>query len=227
MERAENAGKGGCPERDSTECEGYAGARSAVRPENGERTVRTPNLLERILSRDNLNNAYKRVKANKGAPGVDGMTVEEALPWLKEHGKELTEGILQGKYKPDPVRRKEIPKPDGGVRKLGIPSVKDRIIQQAIAQMLMPIYESLFAEGSYGYRPGRSAQDAILKIRGYGDEGYEWAVLLDLSKYFDTLNHEKLLNLLRREIDDERVIQLIKRFLKSGVMENGVVMATE
>ena len=227
MERAENAGKGGCPERDSTECEGYAGARSAVRPENGERAVRTPNLLERILSRDNLNNAYKRVKANKGAPGVDGMTVEEALPWLKEHGRELTDSILQGKFKPDPVRRKEIPKPDGGVRKLGIPSVKDRIVQQAIAQMLMPIYESLFAEGSYGYRPGRSAQDAILKIRGYGDEGYEWAVLLDLSKYFDTLNHEKLLNLLRREIDDERVIQLIKRFLKSGVMENGVVMATE
>ena len=227
MERAENAGKGGCPERDSTECEGYAGARSAVRPENGERAVRTPNLLERILSRDNLNNAYKRVKANKGAPGVDGMTVEEALPWLKEHGRELTDSILQGKFKPDPVRRKEIPKSDGGVRKLGIPSVKDRIVQQAIAQMLMPIYESLFAEGSYGYRPGRSAQDAILKIRGYGDEGYEWAVLLDLSKYFDTLNHEKLLNLLRREIDDERVIQLIKRFLKSGVMENGVVMATE
>ena len=149
------------------------------------------------------------------------MTVEEALPWLKEHGRELTDSILQGKFKPDPVRRKEIPKPDGGVRKLGIPSVKDRIIQQAIAQMLMPIYEPLFAEGSYGYRPGRSAQDAILKIRGYGDEGYEWAVLLDLSKYFDTLNHEKLLNLLRREIDDERVIQLIKRFLKSGVMENG------
>ena len=227
MEKAENAGNGGCPQRDSTECEGHAGAQSAVRPENGERAVRTPKLLERILSRDNLNNAYKRVKANKGAPGVDGMTVEEALPWLKEHGRELTDSILQGKFKPDPVRRKEILKPDGGVRKLGIPSVKDRIIQQAIAQMLMPIYESLFAEGSYGYRPGRSAQDAILKIRGYGDEGYEWAVLLDLSKYFDTLNHEKLLNLLRREIDDERVIQLIKRFLKSGVMENGVVMATE
>ena len=227
MEKAENDGNGGCPQRDSTECEGHAGAQSAVRPENGERAVRTPNLLERILSRDNLNNAYKRVKANKGAPGVDGMTVEEALPWLKEHGRELTDSILQGKFKPDPVRRKEIPKPDGGVRKLGIPSVKDRIVQQAIAQMLMPIYEPLFAEGSYGYRPGRSAQDAILKIRGYGDEGYEWAVLLDLSKYFDTLNHEKLLNLLRREIDDERVIQLIKRFLKSGVMENGVVMATE
>ena len=189
MERAENAGNGGCPQRDSTECEGYAGARSADRPENGERAVRQPNLLESILERENLNNAYKRVKANKGAPGADGMSVEEALPWLKEHGKELTESIRRGKYKPDPVRRKEIPKPDGGVRKLGIPSVKDRIVQQAIAQKLMPIYEPLFADGSYGYRPGRSAQDAIFKIRGYGDEGYEWAVLLDLSKYFDIIEY--------------------------------------
>ena len=227
MKNAEYVGKNGCPQRDSTECEGYAGAQSAVRPENGERAGKTPELLERILNRDNLNNAYKRVKANKGAPGVDGMTVEEALPWLKEHGKEMTERILEGKYKPDPVRRKEIPKPDGGVRKLGIPSVKDRVVQQAVAQKLMPIYEPLFAEGSYGYRPGRSAQDAIYMIRGYAEDGYEWAVLLDLSKYFDTLNHEKLLNMLRKEIQDERVIQLVKRFLKSGVMENGVVMATE
>ena len=227
MTKVECAGNGGCPQRDSTECEGYAGAQSVVRLENEERAGRAPELLEKILDRDNLNRAYKRVKANKGAPGVDGMTVEAALPWLKEHGKELTESIRQGKYKPDPVRRKEIPKPDGGVRKLGIPSVKDRVVQQAVAQKLMPIYEPLFSEGSYGYRPGRSAQDAIYKIRGYAEDGYEWAVLLDLSKYFDTLNHEKLLNLLRKEIKDERVIQLVKRFLKSGVMENGVVMATE
>lgn len=136
MEKAEYAGNGGCPQRDSTECEGYTGARSAVQPEPGETESRQPDLLEKILYRDNLNNAYKRVKANRGAPGVDGMTVEAALPWLKEHGKELTESIRQGKYKPDPVRRKEIPKPDGGVRKLGIPSVKDRIVQQAIAQVL-------------------------------------------------------------------------------------------
>ena len=227
MTKAEHAGNGGCPQRDSTECEGYVGARSAIQPESEEREGRTPELMEKILDRDNLNRAYKRVKANKGAPGVDGMTVEAALPWLKEHGKELTESIRQGKYKPDPVRRKEIPKPDGGVRKLGIPSVKDRVVQQAVAQKLMPIYEPLFSEGSYGYRPGRSAQDAVYKIRGYAEDGYEWAVLLDLSKYFDTLNHEKLLNLLRKEIKDERVIQLVKRFLKSGVMENGVVMATE
>ena len=227
MKRAENAGNDGCPQKDSTECEGYAGARSAVRPGNEEMAGRSQDLLGKILYRDNLNNAYKRVKANKGAPGVDGMTVEEALPWLKKHGKELKESIRSGKYKPKPVRRKEIPKPDGGVRKLGIPTVTDRIVQQAIAQQLTPLYEPKFAEGSYGYRPGRSAQDAIFKIRGYAEEGYEWAVLLDLSKYFDTLNHEKLLNLLRETVKDERVIQLIKEFLKSGVMENGVRIATE
>ena len=224
MKNAENVRS--CLQRDSTECEGYAGAQSAVQPGNEETAGRSQNLLEAILYRDNLNRAYKRVKTNKGAPGVDRMTVEEALPWLKEHGKEMTEAIRSGKYKPTAVRRKEIPKPDGGVRKLGIPTVKDRIVQQAIAQQLMPQYEPKFSEGSYGYRPGRSAQDAIFKIRGYADEGYEWAVQLDLSKYFDTLNHEKLLNLLRETIKDERVIQLIKKFLKSGVMENGVKIAT-
>ena len=174
MKNAENVRS--CPQRDSTECEGYAGAQSAVHPGNEETAGRSQNLLEAILYRDNLNRAYNRVKANKGAPGVDGMTVEEALPWLKEHGKEMTEAIRSGKYKPTAVRRKEIPKPDGGVRKLGIPTVKDRIVQQAIAQQLMPQYEPKFSEGSYGYRPGRSAQDAIFKIRGYADEGYEWAV---------------------------------------------------
>ena len=218
MKKAENVRS--CPQRDSMECEGYAGTQSAVQPGKEETAGRSQKLLEAILYRDNLNRAYKRVKANKGAPGVDGMTVEEALPWLKEHGKEMSEAIRSGKYKPTAVRRKEIPKPDGGVRKLGIPTVKDRIVQQAIAQQLMPQYEPKFSEGSYGYR------DAIFKIRGYADEGYEWAVQLDLSKYFDTLNHEKLLNLLRETIKDERVIQLIKKFLKSGVMENGVKIAT-
>ena len=174
MKNAENVRS--CPQRDSTECEGYAGAQSAVQPGNEETAGRSQKLLEAILYRNNLNRAYKRVKANKGAPGVDGMTVEEALPWLKEHGKKMAEAIRSGKYKPTAVRRKEIPKPDGGVRKLGIPTVKDRIVQQAIAQQLMPQYEPKFSEGSYGYRPGRSAQDAIFKIRGYADEGYEWAV---------------------------------------------------
>ena len=160
MKNAENVRS--CLQRDSTECEGYAGAQSAVQPGNEETAGRSQKLLEAILYRDNMNRAYKRVKANKGAPGVDGMTVEEALPWLKKHGKEMTEAIRSGKYKLTAVRRKEIPKPDGGVRKLGIPTVKDRIVQQAIAQQLMPQYEPKFSEGSYGYRPGRSAQGGPL-----------------------------------------------------------------
>ena len=155
------------------------------------------------------------------------MTVEEALPYLREYQKELTDRILKGKYTPSPVRRVEIPKPDGGVRKLGIPTVIDRTIQQAITQQLMPIYEPLFIETSYGYRPNKSAKEAMLKVKEYAEQGYTFAVTLDLSKYFDTLNHEKMINLLRKEVKDERVIQLIKRYLKSGVMENGVVTETE
>ena len=182
-----------------------------------------------MLDRRNLNRAFKRVKANKGAAGVDGMTVGETYAYLKEgdHARELVARIKRGKYTPKPVRRVEIPKPDGGVRKLGIPTVIDRTIQQAMAQQLIPIYEPLFAEGSYGYRPGRSAKDAIKKLEEYAEQGYTYAAVLDLSKYFDTLNHELLLGILRRNIKDERVIQLIKRYLKSGVMEDGVVVETE
>ena len=188
-----------------------------------------PELLEKMLDRRNLNRAFKRVKANKGAAGVDGMTVGETYAYLKEgdHARELVARIKRGKYTPKPVRRVEIPKPDGGVRKLGIPTVIDRTIQQAMAQQLIPIYEPLFAEGSYGYRPGRSAKDAIKKLEEYAEQGYTYAAVLDLSKYFDTLNHELLLRILRRNIKDERVIQLIKRYLKSGVMEDGVVVETE
>lgn len=158
-----------------------------------------------------------------------GMTVGETYAYLKEgdHARELVARIKRGKYTPKPVRRVEIPKPDGGVRKLGIPTVIDRTIQQAMAQQLIPIYEPLFAEGSYGYRPGRSAKDAIKKLEEYAEQGYTYAAVLDLSKYFDTLNHELLLRILRRNIKDERVIQLIKRYLKSGVMEDGVVVETE
>jgi len=184
--------------------------------------------MERILDRDNLNRAYKQVKSNHGAPGIDGMTVEAALPWLRENRDELLQSIREGKYKPSPVRRKEIPKPDGsGVRKLGIPTVVDRVIQQAISQQLQPLFEPLFSDGSYGYRRGRSAQQAIRKVKTYAEQGYGQAVEIDLSKYFDTLNHELLLNLLRKQIEDKRVIDLIKKYLKSGVMENGVRRATE
>ena len=223
--KTENAGDGGCLQRDSAEHEEHAGAYSIGNREAGERDG--ADLLEKVLDRDNLNRAFKKVKANKGAPGIDGMTVDDAPEWLKEHKGELLESIRNGKYKPSPVRRKEIPKPDGGVRKLGIPTVIDRIIQQAIAQVLIPIYEPKFSDGSYGYRPNRSAQDAIRKVRDYAEEGYKYAVCLDLSKYFDTLNHELLMNMLRETIHDKRLIDLIKKYLKSGVMENGVVMKTE
>ena len=225
--KAENFGNRDCPQRDSAEHEGYAEVRRSFRSIWKEKDSAQPELLERILDRDNLNRAFKRVKAKKGAPGIDGMTVEEALPYIRENRKDLLERIYRGKYTPSPVRRVEIPKPDGGIRKLGIPTVLDRTIQQAIAQQLTPIYEPLFADGSYGYRPGRSAKDAISRIKEYAEQGYRYAVSLDLSKYFDTLNHELLLNILRKDVKDERVIQLIKRYLKSGVMEDGVVMATE
>ena len=215
-----------CLQRDSAERKGYVRAHRSFNRIWKERDSAEPDILGKILEKDNLNRAYKRVKANKGAPGIDGMTVEGALSWLKEHNHELIQRIKSGHYTPSPVRRKEIPKPDGGVRKLGIPTVIDRIIQQAMAQQIMPIYEPMFSDGSYGYRPGRSAKDAIVKIKEYAEQGYTKAVVLDLSKYFDTLNHELLINILRRNVKDERVIQMVKRYLKSGVMENGVVIET-
>jgi RNA-directed DNA polymerase len=216
-----------CSQRDSAERKGYVRAHRSFNRIWKERDSAEPDILGKILNKDNLNRAYKRVKANKGAPGIDGMTTEQALPWLREHSHELIGKIRRGHYTPSPVKRVEIPKPDGGIRKLGIPTVVDRIIQQAITQQLTPIYEPLFSDGSYGYRPERSAKDAIRKIKEYAEKGYIRAVVLDLSKYFDTLNHELLINILRRNVKDERVIQMIKRYLKSGVMENGVVMETE
>ena len=224
---AENISNDGCSQRDSAEHKGYVRAHRSFNRIWKERDSAQPDLLEKILEKDNLNRAFKRVKANKGAPGVDGMTIDETLQWLKEHNHELIDRIRRGKYTPKPVRRVEIPKPDGGVRKLGIPTVTDRTIQQAMAQQMIPIFEPLFSDGSFGYRPGRSAKDAILKVKEYAEQGYTHAVSLDLSKYFDTLNHTILVNLLRKEIKDERVIQMVKRYLRSGVMENGVVIDTE
>ena len=223
----ENIGNNGCSQRDSAERKGYVRAHRSFNRIWKERDSAEPDILGKILDKDNLNRAYKRVKANKGAPGVDGMTTRDARAWLKEHQSELIEKIRRGHYTPSPVRRKEIPKPDGGIRKLGIPTVIDRTIQQAMAQQIMPIYEPLFSDGSFGYRLGRSAKDAIRKIKEYVEQGYTRAVVLDLSNYFDTIGHVKLLNLLQQNVKDERVIQLIKRYLKSGVMENGVVTPTE
>ena len=224
--KAENRGNEGFLQRESVEHQGYAEARSTDRREGKERGGAS-GLLEAILDRDNLNRAYKRVKSNHGAAGIDGMSVEEALPWLKEHREELLQSIRDGSYEPSPVRRKEIPKPDGGVRKLGIPTVVDRVIQQGIAQKLQNIWEPLFSDSSYGYRPRRSGQQAIQKVKEYAEAGYRYAVSVDLSKYFDTLNHELLMNLLHRKIQDMRILRIIKKYLKSGVMENGVVSKTE
>lgn len=208
------------------EHEGYAEVQSTDRRE-GKGRGGARDLMEAILDRNNLNRAYQRVKRNRGAAGIDGMTVEEALPWLKEHKGELLQNIREGSYMPSPVRRKEIPKPDGGVRKLGIPTVVDRVIQQAIAQKLQSIWEPLFSDSSYGYRPNRSAQQAVRQVKRYAEQGYRYTVSVDLSKYFDTLNHELLMDLLHRQIQDMRVLGLIKKYLKSGVLENGIVCKTE
>ena len=224
--KAENRGNEGFLQRESVEHQGYAEARSTGRSEGKERDGAS-GLLEAILDRDNLNRAYKRVKSNHGAAGIDGMSVEEALPWLKEHREEILQSIRDGSYEPRPVRRKEIPKPDGGVRKLGIPTVVDRVIQQGIAQKLQNIWEPQFSDSSYGYRPKRSGQQAIEKVKEYAEEGYRYAVSVDLSKYFDTLNHELLMNLLHRKIQDMRILRIIKKYLKSGVMGNGVVSKTK
>ena len=180
--KAEYQGNEGFLQRDSVEHKGYAEAQSTDHKDGKERVVAN-GLLEAILDRDNLNRAYKRVRKNHGAAGIDGMTVEEALPWLKEHREELLQSIRDGSYMPSPVRRKEIPKPDGGMRKLGIPTVVDRVIQQAIAQKMQSIWEPLFSDSSYGYRPKRSAQQEIQKVKEYAKEGYRYAVSVDLSKY--------------------------------------------
>ena len=184
------------------------------------------NLLEEILDRNNLNKAYLKVKKNGGSAGIDGMTVEEMLSYLKENREDLLEALRSGRYKPKAVKRVEIPKPDGGKRMLGVPTVIDRMIQQAIVQVIQPIYEPLFSESSYGFRPNRSAQQAMKQALEYYKEGYTQVVDLDLAKYFDTVNHEILIGMLREQIKDERVISLIRKYLKSGVMINGLISPT-
>jgi group II intron reverse transcriptase/maturase len=183
-------------------------------------------LLERILNKKNLHAAYKQVMRNKGSHGVDGMAVDELLPYLNEEGGKLIEMLKAGTYRPKPVRRVEIPKPDGGVRLLGIPTVVDRMLQQAIAQILNPIFDPGFSENSFGFRPGKSAHQAILKAQEYMNMGYTWVVDIDLAKYFDTVNHDKLMSLVARRIKDKRVLKLIREYLKAGVMINGVVIDT-
>jgi RNA-directed DNA polymerase len=184
-------------------------------------------LWEQVFARENMTRAMKRVESNGGAPGIDGMTVDDLRPYLVKHWLEIKEALESGAYKPSPVRRVEIPKPDGGVRLLGIPTVIDRLIQQAIAQVLTPIFERKFSPSSYGFRPGRSAHDAIRKAQEYVQEGNEWVVDIDLEKFFDRVNHDILMARVAREVKDKRVLKLIRAYLNSGVMVNGVVMDTE
>ena len=211
----------GSPQKDSAEHESYAGAHDPERITENNVTnanVSSEGLLEAILDRDNMNKAFKRVRSNKGAHGVDGMTVDELLQHLKENGAQLRQAIQDGKYRPNPVRRVEIPKENGKKRNLGIPTVVDRVVQQAIAQVLTPIFEEQFSDNSYGFRPGRSAHDAIRKCLKYMDEGHKQAIDMDLEKYFDTVSQSKLIEVLSRTITDGRVISLIHKYLKAGVV---------
>ena len=180
----------------------------------------TERLLEKILAKDNLNQAYEKVKANKGAGGVDKMGVDELLPYLKENQRQLFQSIRDGKYRPNPVRRVEIPKDNGKMRNLGIPTVVDRVIQQAISQVLTPIFEKQFSDNSYGFRPKRSAHDAMKKCIEDANDGFIYVVDMDLEKYFDTVNQSKLIEILSRTIKDGRVISLIHKYLKAGVVIN-------
>jgi RNA-directed DNA polymerase len=217
-------------QKDRVELEEYVGAPSIslTLEKRQDAEIKYSNgLLEKIIDRNNLNQAFKRIKANKGSHGIDGMKVDELLQYLKENGDSLRQSILDGSYKPNPVRRVEIPKSDGKKRPLGIPTIVDRVIQQAIAQVLIPIFEEKFSENSYGFRPNRSAHQAILKCKQYMDNGYKWAVDIDLEKYFDTVNHDKLIGLVYKEVKDIRVISLIRKYLQAGVMINGAVNTTE
>lgn len=175
-------------------------------------------LLEEMLSDENLNKAYLQVVRNKGAEGVDGMKYTELKDYLKEHGEEIKGQIRTRKYKPSPVRRVEIPKADGGIRNLGVPTVLDRFIQQAIIQVLTPIYEPLFSDSSYGFRPNRCCEMAIIKALEYMNDGFQWVVDIDLEKFFDNVNHDKLISLVMKNVKDGEIVSLIRKFLVSGIM---------
>jgi RNA-directed DNA polymerase len=193
----------------------------------GERGMESPaiaeQLMEEVCGRENCKQALKRVKANKGSAGVDGMTVQQLPEYLKQHWPAIREQLLSGTYKPQPVRRVEIPKPDGGVRKLGIPTVLDRFIQQAVMQVLQGRWDRTFSDHSYGFRPGRSAHQAVEQAQQYIAEGYRWCVDLDLEKFFDRVSHDKLMARIETRISDRRLLKLIRAFLKAGVMEGGLV----
>src|SRR5487761_218253 len=188
----------------------------------------TERLMEEVCGRENCQQALRRVKANKGSPGVDGITVCELADYLKQHWPAIREQLLSGTYRPQPVRRVEIDKPDGsGVRKLGVPTVLDRFIQQAVLQVLQQRWDRTFSDHSYGFRPGRSAHQAVARAQQYIAEGYRWVVDLDLEKFFDRVNHDRLMARIAARVSDKRVLKLIRAFLNAGVMENGLVSAVD
>jgi len=202
---------------------GRAGTESFRVTSGFESPARTDRLMEQVCERENLKEALERVKANKGSPGVDGMTVGEIKDYLKQHWPAIREQLLNATYEPQPVRRVEIPKPDGGVRKLGIPSVLDRFIQQAVMQVLQRRWDPTFSDHSYGFRPGRSAHQAVAQAQQYIAEGCGWCVDFDLEKFFDRVNHDKLMGQVAKRVEDKRLLKLIRAFLNAGVMENGLV----
>jgi group II intron reverse transcriptase/maturase len=219
-----------CQQKNRAELEGYEGGQTFIwitEKEDTNNPERRNGLLEMILSPTNLNTAYKQVKRNKGAGGIDKMEVSMLESYLVEHKEDLLTSILNGRYKPNPVRRVEIPKDKGKTRPLGIPTVVDRVIQQAITQVLSPIYEQQFSDNSYGFRPRRNAHQALFQVQKYADAGYQYAVDMDLEKFFDTVNQSKLIEILSRTIKDGRVISLIHRYMNAGVMVKGEYESTE
>ena len=199
-----------------------AEARTAA---SGRTKSESHELMERVVERSNLRLAYQRVVENKGAAGVDEMPVSELKDWLTVHWPIVKKALLEGRYLPQPVRRMDIPKPTGGVRTLGVPTVVDRLIQQALHQVLQPLFEPMFSEGSYGFRPGRGAHQAVRRAHAYIREGKRWVVDIDLEKFFDRVNHDVLMARVARRVDDARVLKLIRRFLEAGMMRAGVVEA--
>lgn len=222
---------GGYPNEVRLETGGISEARQAeAASDNGHDDVQlifTSELLEHVLERGNMTRAYERVVANKGSHGIDKMPVDQLKPYLKANWEGIKSQLLAGTYKPQAVRRVEIPKPDGGIRLLGIPTVLDRMIQQAIAQILNGIFDHKFSESSYGFRNGRSAHDAIEAAREYISEGFKFVVDMDLEKFFDRVNHDKLMSLIARRVGDKRLLKLIRRYLESGIMINGVEVISE
>jgi RNA-directed DNA polymerase len=204
--------------RDSAE-----GTEALMAKREAESMAISEQLMEEVCERKNCEQALARVKSNKGSAGIDRMTVEQLPEYLKKHWPSIREQLLSGTYKPQPVKRVEIPKPDGGMRKLGIPTVLDRFIQQAVMQVLQRSWDRTFSEHSYGFRPGRSAHQAVVKAQQYIAEGYSWVVDLDLEKFFDRVNHDKLMAQLARRISDKRLLKLVRAFLRAGVMEGGLV----